>query len=203
MYGLILYLVTYKTTMKKDWIKHSLEHINKGDIILHPADTVWSLACDPFDFNAIQQLFSIKKRDTAKSFILLVSDIEMLKTYVKCSDDVLDKIQSYIKPTTIIYKETKQLPDHLLRKEDKSIAIRLVQKDCFVKDLITTWGKPLISTSVNMSGETAPNELSQIDETILKGVDYIVDLQSEIEVDAVPSSILKLIDSSTFEIIRA
>ena len=189
--------------MKKDRIKNSLEHIKKGDTILHPADTVWSLACDPFNFNAIQKLFSIKKRDTAKSFILLVSDIEMLKTCVKCSDDVLDKIQSYIKPTTIIYKETKHLPDHLLRKEDKSIAIRLVQKDCFVKDLITTWGKPLISTSVNISGETAPNELSEIDETILKGVDYIVDLQSEIEVDAVPSSILKLIDSNTFEIIRA
>ena len=189
--------------MKKSIIQNCINHFNNGQVVLHPADTIWSLSCNPFCKNAVDKVFGIKQRASNKSFILLVSSIQMLEQYVHLKESTKSSILSFKKPTTIIYTQTKDLPDYLLRKEDKSIAIRLIQKDCFAKSLVSQWNKPIVSTSANLSGEASSNDLSDFNPNILKGVDYIVDLPQEIEENASASCILKLTNEGTFETIRA
>ena len=63
-----------------------------------------------------------------------------------------------------------------LLSKDGSAAIRIVQ-DKFCQEIITKIGKPIVSTSANISGESSPTKFSEISEDIKQNVDYIVNLR--------------------------
>ena len=46
----------------KEEIKHSVELLKKGKIILYPTDTIWGIGCDAKNTKAVQRRFKIKKR---------------------------------------------------------------------------------------------------------------------------------------------
>ncbi len=84
---------------------------------------------------------------------------------------------------------------------DGSAAIRIT-KDEFCKKLIYKLGKPLISTSANISGEVSPANFGKIDGEILKQVDYIVGLRQHEKTKSQASSIIKLKNNGEVSIIR-
>ena len=69
------------------------------------------------------------------------------------------------------------------------------------RDLINKFGKPIISTSANISGEPTPKSFSEISQPILEGVDYVVNLEQE-KITNKSSTILKLVGDD-IEVIRA
>jgi len=89
----------------------------------------------------------------------------------------------------------------LLYDCDGSIAIRLVN-DSFCKKLIEALGKPIVSTSSNISGYPAPAFYQDIDITIKNGVDYIVQHRRNDLTLAAPSSIIKLEKGGHIKVIR-
>ena len=68
--------------------------------------------------------------------------------------------------------------------------------------LLTAFGKPLISTSANISGEAYPRNKSELDPRILNGVDYALILPSNPPMTGKPSSIIKLGTGGEVKIIR-
>ena len=92
-------------------------------------------------------------------------------------------------PTTVIYSETYGLAKNLLA-EDDSAAIRVV-KDAFCNNLIDQLGKPIVSTSANISKESTPKEFSDISDSIIKNVDYVVNLRQSERMEN-PSKIIKI-----------
>jgi L-threonylcarbamoyladenylate synthase len=83
---------------------------------------------------------------------------------------------------------------------DGTAAIRITS-DEFCKQLIYKFGKPLVSTSANISGESFGGRFQDVSSDILNGVDHTVDLHKNRPVGP-PSSIIKLDPSGKFEIIR-
>mgnify|MGYP000061518860 FL=1 len=83
---------------------------------------------------------------------------------------------------------------------DHTVAIRIVQND-FCKQLISEFGKPIVSTSANVSGNTTPNCFKEIDKAILDSADYIVNLQREV-VNAKSSTILKVAENGEIIVLR-
>ena len=55
--------------------------LNEGKILVHPTEGVWGLGCNALDENAFKKIYSLKKRDSQKSFILLASSYEAIKKY--------------------------------------------------------------------------------------------------------------------------
>ncbi|MFC2149017.1 L-threonylcarbamoyladenylate synthase, partial [Bacteroidota bacterium] len=74
-------------------------------------------------------------------------------------------------------------------------AIR-VASDQFCQRLIQNFKKPIVSTSANIGGEPTPGNFSEISDLILKGVDYVVNLESK-TTNSLPSSIIKLGNDGT------
>ncbi len=174
--------------------------LRKGDTILYPTDTVWGIGCDATSESAVAKVFKIKQRAESKSLIILVDGIEMLKKYVpKISKETLEFIETISKPTTIIYQNPKGLPKNVIAK-DNTVAIRIVQNK-FCEQLIQQFGKPIISTSANISGKPTPKSFIEIDTAILDSVDYIVNLQQN-EVSKKSSTILKIADSGEIIVLR-
>jgi L-threonylcarbamoyladenylate synthase len=111
-----------------------------------------------------------------------------------------DLIEAALSPITLIYPGAKNLAKNLV-DEDGSIGIRICN-DEFCRELIKRLGKPLVSTSANISGEKTPAVFSEISEDIKDSVDFIVEWRQDDYMKRSPSSIIKLGDGGLFRIIR-
>ena len=158
-------------------IETAITFLKKGKLILYPTDTVWGIGCDATSSKAIENLYNLKKRDEGKAMICLVNDYQMLKSYIpKISISQLSYLNSK-NPTTVIFENSKGISEKALG-ENKSIAMR-IPKHNFCNKLITKFGKPIISTSANISNKQSPLNFHQIENEILDGVDYVVNLEKE------------------------
>ena len=175
----------------KKILNQSIEALLNSQVILYPTDTVWGLGCDATNIDAVAKIFKLKNRIESKSLVVLVSSIEMLRTYVDAvPQKAIDIISTTKKPTTIIYNNPKGLAANAIAL-DNTIAIRIPTHN-YCLEVINKLGKPIISTSANISGESTPKSFSEISLPILEGVDYVVNLEQDKITDK-SSTILKLV----------
>ncbi|MDO7138711.1 L-threonylcarbamoyladenylate synthase [Algibacter lectus] len=181
-------------------INKAIQILKEGGLILYPTDTVWGIGCDATNPEAVKKVYQLKQREDSKALICLVTDDRMLKKYVKSiPESALTIIDVADKPTTIIYDDAQNLAPNLIA-EDGSIAIR-IPDDEFCYQLSRRLNGALVSTSANISGFPTPKSFKEIAPEVLKGVDYVVNLQRE-KTCANPSSIIKLSNSGVVKIIR-
>lgn len=182
-------------------IQNALAVLRKGGVILYPTDTVWGLGCDARNKDAVNKLFKIKQRAEYKSVVVLVCDETMINRYVKEVPEIAwELIESAEEPLTIVYPDGRMLPENIIAA-DGSVGIRLI-KDEFCNTLIHKFGKPITSTSANISGEPFPSSFSDIKLDILNKVDYIVNLRKTETINAKPSTIIKVALNGEIKIIR-
>ncbi|MFI8377984.1 L-threonylcarbamoyladenylate synthase [Leeuwenhoekiella sp. NPDC079379] len=183
-----------------DEVNESIVILKRGGLLLYPTDTVWGIGCDATNAEAVNKIFALKKRAESKSLICLVSDFKMLNQYVEKIPEIAYSILKYAdQPTTIVYDDPIRVAENLIA-EDNTLGIRVVE-DGFCKALIKKLGKPLVSTSANISGEKTPMRFPEISEPILEGVDYIVNLQRKHK-STKSSTIIKLKNNGQVEILR-
>ena len=116
-------------------IEQSLKVLRAGGLILYPTDTIWGIGCDATNEDAVEKVYSLKKRPDNKSLIILLADERDLLSYVSAPDlEVFSYLKNVQKPTTVIYDGAISLADNVIN-EDGSIGIRIV-KDSFCKHLI-------------------------------------------------------------------
>jgi L-threonylcarbamoyladenylate synthase len=140
---------------------------------LYPTDTIWGIGCSALIEDAIERIYEIKQRDSSKPFILLVSDLKMLKRYITRIHPRIETLLDYYdRPLTIIYNEAQNLPD-LAVSRHKTVGIRIT-RDPFCQELISRLNAPLISTSANISGEDIPAIYQDINPNVIDAVDYVV-----------------------------
>lgn len=186
--------------MEQD-IKNALNIINGGGTILYPTDTVWGIGCDALNEAAVDKVFAIKQRPREKSMIVLLADARDILQYVAAPPpDIIDMVESFDRPTTVIYEGAIGLADNVIN-EDGSVAIR-VTTDPFCKALIKRLQKPIVSTSANISGEPTPATFSQVSEAIKAGVDYIVQHRADDETIKPPSRLVKMDDEGNMTVLR-
>jgi L-threonylcarbamoyladenylate synthase len=85
---------------------------------------------------------------------------------------------------------------------DGSIAIRIV-KDVFCQKLISFFGKPIVSSSANLSGDPPPLIYSNISEEIIQSVDYVVNLNREKLNTMKASTIIRIKENGDYEVLRS
>lgn len=169
----------------------SLEVLRKGGSLLYPTDTIWGLGCDATSQKAVEHIYEIKDRPFQKSFVLLVDGLEMLTCYLKEIPANLKEIACFSeKPTTVIYDHPIGLPSCVCAA-DGSVAIRICQEP-FVRELIGKFGKPIVSTSANISGKPSPAFYQQVDSILRKRVNYIVGYRQDDVTPSSPSRIIRL-----------
>ena len=182
-------------------INNCIATLKQGGIILYPTDTIWGIGCDATNETAVQKIFSIKKRKESKALIVLVSSKQEVLQYTANKDlNVFEYLDTAQKPTTVIYDHAIHLAKNLLA-DDGSVGIRIC-KDAFCKSIIKGLGKPIVSTSANISGSVPPHFFKEIEEAIKLQMDYIVQYRQEDEKPKEPSAIIRW-KNGTVEIIRA
>jgi L-threonylcarbamoyladenylate synthase len=185
---------------KKD-LENCIAVLKNGGVILYPTDTVWGIGCDATNEIAVAKIFALKQRAETKSMIILVDTESNIKNYAKTPNNKINQLlKNKERPTTIIYPNAKGLAKNLTN-EDATVAIR-IPNDEFCLDLITTFGKPIVSTSANISGENTASIFSEISTQINSNVDYTCIYRQEDNNKAQPSKIIKWNEDESITVIR-
>lgn len=193
-------------------MQKALEVLRSGGIILYPTDTVWGIGCDATDPAAVAKVYEIKKRADSKSLVLLASDMDMICRYVKeIPEMAVQLVEVNDKPMTIIYpgavagkpedKPSRSCLAYNAIAEDGTVGIRVPMMD-FCQQLVAKFGRPIVSTSANISGEPTPKKFAEISAEIRDAVDYVVDPSLEKGSTGQSSSIIKVGLDYSIEIIR-
>jgi L-threonylcarbamoyladenylate synthase len=171
--------------MKRDEaLAGALKALRAGGTILYPTDTIWGLGCDATNPAAVRKIYEIKNRIGTKYMVLLAFDLDMVAKYVRAVPSIaVDLVEVNDKPMTIIYPDALAGVEgepgdrwHLawnVVAEDGSVGFRIPSFD-FCKDLIFKLGRPIVSTSANISGEPAPTRFSEIPQEIKDAVDFVI-----------------------------
>ena len=182
-------------------IQVCLSSLQNGGLILYPTDTVWGIGCDATNEEAVAKIFDLKKRVDSKALIVLLGEEAQISQYVADNNvQVFDYIKGIHKPTTVIYQKAMNIATNLMA-EDGSVAIRIT-KDAFCKDLLKAFGKPIVSTSANISGYPTPLCFADISVDIKEGVQHVVKHRQEETNLQMPSSIVKWDEDGNLIIIR-
>lgn len=177
--------------------------LEAGGLILYPTDTVWGIGCDATQSEAVARIYRLKEREDSKSMLVLVADEAQLRTVTEESEAVYAQaalLNRDERPTTIIYSHARVLAENLIA-EDGSIGIRL-SREGFSQELCRRLGRPIVSTSANISGKQTAKCFEQIEEVIRRGVDYICLYRRDDRKEYDPSRIVKIKDDGTYITIR-
>ena len=177
-----------------------LKMLKAGGLLLSPTDTIWGILCDASNSKAVEKVYDLKKRADSKAMVCIVSDIEMLKKHIGELPPKLDHYINDQRPTTVIYNNPIGLAQNAIAQEN-TIAIRIVNHH-FCTPLIQEFGKPLISTSANISCAPHPHKFADIDAEIISGVDHIVEIDIN-KINPQPSRIIKIEPSGEISLLRS
>lgn len=199
-------------------ISATLDVLRKGGIILYPTDTVWGIGCDATNPEAVARVYEIKRRADSKALVLLADSLDRVCRYVKeIPDMAIQLVEVNDSPMTIIYpgaiagkapeEGQKAVADrHFLAynavAEDGTVAIRIPDMQ-FCKDVIFKLGRPIVSTSANISGEPSPVKFADVAQEVRDAVDYIVKPSLEAGSTGKASQIIKVDLDGGVKIIRA
>src|ERR1700743_3597776 len=187
--------------MLRDEVQKALKVLKEGGIILYPTDTIWGIGCDATNTEAVKKIFNLKQRDEAKSMIILLDTENKLESYVRDVPAIAYELIQYAEnPLTLVMPGARNISPALIAA-DGSVGIRVTGNQ-FCQNLIQRMRKPLVSTSANISGKPSPQYFSQIDEAVINGVDYVVDLEQHSKEIKNPSTIMRLEPDGRFEFLR-
>ena len=184
--------------------------LKEGGVILYPTDTVWGIGCDATNEEAVAKVYQIKRRASAKSLVLLASDLDMVARYIKEIPSIaIDLVEVNDAPMTIIYPGAQLLAPNVVA-EDGSVGIRIpyVEQGAeqgpgyLCKMLSSRLRRPIVSTSANISGEPTPQRFKDISAEIVEAVDYVMPRHLEQGASGRSSQIIKIGLGSEVEIIR-
>ena len=186
--------------MINEEVNKAYEIVKEGGIILYPTDTVWGIGCDATNAEAVAKIYKLKKRVESQNMIVLMNGDRMMHhVFTEIPEVAWQIIELSENPTTLILDKPKNVATNLIAT-DNTLGIRIV-KEPFCFKLLERMKKPLVSTSANISGKPAPKSFKEINPEILKGVDYVVNLQRD-KIGGKPSTIIKLSLDNQVKIIR-
>ncbi len=149
---------------KGDYLVEVISRLKKQQVLVLPTDTVYGLSCLAFSKKAVNRIYKIKKRPENKPFILLMKSFCMLRKYCYLSQRQYKYLKEAInekEAITVILKSRDTVPNYL-RKNDGSVAVRIPVGSKFLIEILKKVDEPIVSTSLNVSGEAEKKSVNNI-----------------------------------------
>ena len=171
------YLKINLKKIAKDEIDLIVDYFKRGKVIVYPTDTIYGLGGLATDKKAIKKNFKIKGRIEKKPFLILVNSFKMLKKYCWVSrkqEKYLRKTWRGARAVSVILKKKRNLPQELTGGQE-TVAVRLPKVKFLIK-ILSGVGQPIVSTSLNKSGQKNLDSVSRLDNYFKKAKpDLIID----------------------------
>ena len=132
-----------------------------GGIILYPTDTVWGLGCDATNAEAVERIYKLKRSENKKSMLVLCASADMVVRYVnKAPGIAFEVMELATSPLTAILPGAAGVAENLI-PEERTLGVRIPDHE-FCRRILRGLGRPVVSTSANISGEATPAGLAEV-----------------------------------------
>lgn len=143
----------------------AVKYLNEGKIISFASDTIYGLAVDASNADAIAKLYQLKQRDEEKPIAIFLENIEQAKD-IFIFEDLAKKISDkyFPGPLTLVLKlqkEPKFIADNINKNNPEFLGFRIINRD-FVNKLLKKSGKILAVTSANISNQPSSLSANQV-----------------------------------------
>ena len=150
------------------------ERLKQGAVISFVTDTVWGVGCLPNNKNGVENIYSLKNRDTSKPLILMSNKIEHLKPFVKeispKAQNIMDK--HFPGALTLIFEKTEEVPSYVTSNQN-TVGIRIPNNIFFQELCEVIDGHVLATTSANLSGQPPATNYEEALENIGSNVEFV------------------------------
>lgn len=170
-----------------DFTGEHIEEIRDGAVFIYPTDTIYGIGCDATHPGAIARIRALKQRDT-KPFSVIAPSREWILENCVLPARGKEWILKLPGPYTLIMKlKNNDCIDPDVNGGMDTIGIRIPAH--WISEVAARLRLPLVTTSVNISGQPYITDIKDIPETIVKGVDFIIDGGKK---DGRPSTLVNL-----------
>lgn len=155
-------------------VNRVVECLKQGGVIAYPTDTIYGLGCDIFNKKGVKKIYQIKQRDPRKPFSFICADLSDVSNYAQVSNFAFKIMKRYLPgPFTFVLEATRVVPDVLTTRQ-KTVGIRIPDNPITLS-IVRELGHPIVTTSVNISGEESHCDPFIIDQQVGKQLDMVVD----------------------------
>ena len=157
---------------KKEKIEKIVKMLKKDAVGILPTDTLYGISSSAFSEKGVRRIFELKKRDFEKKFILLASDLEMVKKYTELTYEQIIFLDKIWPASLTIIAKAKNLPAYLLANNG-TIAFRVPAHS--IKKLIKKLDCPIASPSANPEGFAPAKNIADMEDYFSEKLDFIGD----------------------------
>lgn len=149
--------------------------IGHGGIIVYPTETLYGIGADATNAAAVRNVYAVKKRKDDKPVLVIVHSEEMLRRIVASVPESAARLMKafWPGPLTIVFRASEIIPE-AVKQSAGTVGVR-IPSNIFCLKLTERCGRPLTSTSANISGEPVHRTIEQIQAALHQGVDLYID----------------------------
>ncbi len=151
----------------------AVDVLRDGGVLIYPTDTLYGLGANARNREGVKRLREIKGRSRGLVFSVMFSDIEELVRYVHIDATYNPALKMLPGPYTFVFPSKKKLPDGVIGP-GIGLGVRIPDHD-LARRIAREFGGPIITTSVNRTGDPPLTEPSEIREVFGKEVDLFID----------------------------
>ena len=143
-----------------------VEIINSSGLVISPTDTVYGIMGDALNKESIKNVYDVKRRDYKKPLILLMSSIDMIKEYtLDISEDEMNLMKKFYPGCMTLLLKRNSKVDGMICNNGEYVGVRIPDNKDLLS-IIEKLGRPVFSTSCNISGNDVVRSVDEIDEEI-------------------------------------
>jgi tRNA threonylcarbamoyl adenosine modification protein (Sua5/YciO/YrdC/YwlC family) len=174
-------------------IRHAVEILRDGGVIVLPTDSCYALGCHIGDKAAMERIREIRAVDARHHFGLLCRDLAEAATYARIDDRQFRLIKAATPGSyTFILRATREVPRRLMHPRRKTIGVR-IPSHRVVQALLAELNEPMLSSTLILPGSGEPlNDAQEIRDRLERRVDLIIDSGS---CGAMPTTVVDLTEA--------
>ena len=156
-------------------ILQARQHLEAGELVAVPTETVYGLAANALDVQAVAGIFKAKNRPSFDPLIVHTNSIEKIESFVEEIPSLARQLMNsfWPGPVTILLRKKSIIPDLVTSGLD-SVAVRIPNHPLTLS-LLEQLNFPLAAPSANPFGYVSPTEARHVDAQLGDRVSYILD----------------------------
>lgn len=153
----------------------AIELLNEGEVIGIPTETVYGLAGNALNTEAVAKIFEVKNRPSFDPLIIHTNSIERFKDYINTIDERAYALAEKFMPgpLTLLLPRKDIIPD-LVTSGLENVAIRIPQHPLTL-ELLAKLDFPLAAPSANPFGYISPTNANHVNDQLGDKIKYILD----------------------------